>query len=107
MSTVDEYRHVLLEGVDEDKDDEDDERDTGISSWGYRARKTLISLKLKEFGMSKNKGNEGRDEVDRASLEAGLREGDEGVELTSIGFADRSTIVLESTNPMARVKGQP
>ena len=57
--------------------------------------------------MSKNKGNEGRDEVDRASLEAGLREGDEGVELTSIGFADRSTIVLESTNPMARVKGQP
>ena len=57
--------------------------------------------------MSKNKGNEGRDEVDRANLEAGLREGDEGVELTSIGFADRSTIVLESTNPMARVKGQP
>ena len=103
MSTVDEYRHVLIGGVDED---EDDERNSRISLWGNRARKNMLSLKSKvvSLGMSRDKGNEGKDEVDKAGLEAGLRGGDEGVELTSI--TARTTSVFESTNPMARDVGK-
>ena len=103
VSTVDEYRHVLIGGVDED---EDDERNSRISLWGNRARKNVLSLKSKvvSLGMSRDKGNEGKDEVDKAGLEAGLRGGDEGVELTSI--TARTTSVFESTNPMARDVGK-
>ena len=73
VSTVDEYRHVFIGGHDEEGEEEEGERDTSISSWDYRARKTLIGLKSRAFGMNRDEGNEGWDEVDGAGLEAGLR----------------------------------